>query len=86
MTVVPYAVFTGSGRAWQQSFVNAARPGQTLDVDLSQQDMLDSAALGRLLSTHRQLRQRGSGLVLHNTGPRLQRVLRISGLDRLFAA
>ncbi len=69
---------------WQHALVEAASRGGPVVVDLGQVQVLDSAALGLLLSVHRRLRQHGSGLLLRNAGVGLERVLRISGLDQLF--
>lgn len=56
------------------------RPDRVV-VDLSQCDSLDSAALHALLDVHLTLARRGGVLALRGLGPRLRRLLTLSGLD-----
>lgn len=54
-------------------------------VDLTRATFLDSAALTVLISGHRRLKERGLGLKLVCADRSILRLLRITGLDRLFA-
>lgn len=69
---------------WSGALRSAAARGGPVVVDLGQVEQLDSSALGVLLAVHRDLGRGGAGLLLRGAGPRVQRVLRISGLGRLF--
>lgn len=54
-----------------------------LILDLTGLTFIDSSGLGVLVWAHHQLAERGSRLCLAAPGPQVQRVLQISGLDRL---
>ena len=70
----------GRWLAVQLDDVLRVRPDRVV-VDLSQCSRLDSAALRTLLDVHLRLARRGGVLVLRGLGPRLARLLTLSGLD-----
>jgi anti-sigma B factor antagonist len=55
----------------------------TVVVDLSGISFVDSTALGVLVQETRRLEGRGHSLVLVTSDPRTQRVLEVTGLDRV---
>jgi len=59
-------------------------PVSLVIVDLSQLEFIDSSGLHALLATHRRLQRSGGRLVIVRGSPQVQRVLEITGLDRLF--
>src|SRR3954447_10173670 len=70
-------------RAFRPILDGSANP--TLIADLSRVCFLDSTALALLGATAKELRQRGSDLMLVSNGPRVLRTLQISGLDKHFS-
>jgi anti-sigma B factor antagonist len=62
-----------------------ARPGR-LVVDLGQVGFIDSVGLGVLVAAHRRLRSLGEGSVMQVVcaDGLTQRILRVTGLDRVF--
>ena len=69
----------------------AARAQQVLDqvhtecvVDMSSLEYISSAGLGVLLSTHKRLMGKGSGLSLVNVNSHISAIFSYSGFDRLF--
>ncbi len=72
--------------AWLQSQIQDAlslRP-EELVIDLAQCEVLSSALLRLLLSTHRQLRQRDGRLTMRGVSPRLTRIIGLGGLSNVF--
>ena len=69
----------GRWLAAQLDDVLRVRPDRVV-VDLTQCASLDSAALHALLDAHRRLARRGAVLALRGLGPRLVRLLSLSGL------
>ena len=59
-------------------------PGARVELDLTDVTHLSAAALAVLVAAHRKLRERGGALVLGALSPAVERVLRISGLHRVF--
>ena len=55
-----------------------------LIIDLTDLDFIDSAGLHILLEAHQRARNTNRRLVLLHPCPMVQRVLRISGMDRVF--
>jgi anti-sigma B factor antagonist len=53
-------------------------------VDMTDLEYISSAGLGVLLSTHKRLMKRQSGLELVNVNPHIADIFRYSGFDRLF--
>jgi anti-anti-sigma factor len=53
-------------------------------VDFAHVTYIDSAGLGALVGAHRKLRAAGGALVLHCEHPRAMRLLKITGLTKLF--
>lgn len=62
----------------------AVATGADVEVDLSQVTFLDSTALGVLVSMQRRSRRLGGSLAVFAPGPRVHRILRITGLTALF--
>ena len=56
-----------------------------LVVDLRAVEMLDATGLGMLVGAHRKAGRGGRRLVLRNLNPQLQRLLRVSRLNRILA-
>ena len=52
-------------------------------VDMHGVEMLDATGLGMLVGAHRRAGRRGRRLVLGNVGPQLERLLRVSRLNRI---
>ena len=68
---------SGSLRA---ALLGAIASGTDVEVDLSQVTFLDSTSLGVLLSMQRRSRRLGQSLRVFAPGPRVHRILRITGL------
>lgn len=64
--------------------VEACNEGLPVVVDLTDVTYLDSAALAVLVAAHRLLQADGCHLTLRGASSRVQRVLEITGLRRLF--
>ena len=60
-------------------------PGTTLTVDVSALEFIDSSGLGVLVGALRRCQQGGGGIELRGVRPNLQRVLSMTGLNKLFA-
>lgn len=56
----------------------------TVVLDLGGVSFLDSSGLATLVATHKATRQKGGELRLVNPSDRVDAVLRVSGLDRVF--
>ena len=54
-----------------------------LVIDLGAVEMLDATGLGMLIGAHRKAGRGGRRLVLRNLTPQLQRLLRVSRLNRI---
>jgi len=54
-----------------------------LVIDLQDVEMLDATGLGMLVGAHRKAGRAGRRLVLRNLSPQLQRLLRVSRLNRI---
>ena len=54
-----------------------------LVIDLRDVEMLDATGLGMLVCAHRKAGRSGRRLVLRNLSPQLQRLLRVSRLNRI---
>ena len=63
--------------------VLGARPSH-LVVDLSDCPSVDASALAMLLEVHRRMARSGGCLTLRGAGPRVVRVLSLTGLRRVF--
>lgn len=61
----------------------AARPAR-LVVDLADCTFVDASSLSMLLEAHRRMARAGGVLVLRECSPRVQRLLSITGLGRVF--
>jgi len=72
---------SGSLRA---ALLGAIASGIDVEVDLSQVSFLDSTSLGVLVSMQRRSRRLGQSLRVFAPGPRVHRILRITGLLALF--
>ncbi len=72
---------SGSLRA---ALLGAIASGTDVEVDLSQVPFLDSTALGVLVTMQRRSRRLGQSLRVFAPGPRVHRILRITGLLALF--
>jgi anti-sigma B factor antagonist len=59
-------------------------PARTVSLDLSRVTRISSQALGVLVHVHRRLRDTGGALLLEGVSPQVVRVLRITGLHRVF--
>lgn len=64
---------------------DALQPGAVVTLDLSRVTHLSQAALAVLVQAHRRLRDSGGSLVLTSVSDPVVRVLRISGLHRVFS-
>ena len=63
---------------------DAMQPGAVITLDLSRVTHLSQAALAVLVQAHRRLRDSGGSLLLTQVSEPVVRVLRISGLHRVF--
>jgi len=70
--------------ALREALKGATVPGTKLVVDLSGTLFMDSSGLNVLLRARSQLEKIGSTIVLRSPHERVLKVLRISGLDRIF--
>ena len=57
--------------------------GRPVALDLSEASYMDSAAIGWLLSLHKQLSGAGGRLVLHGLHPNVKRVIEIMRIDQV---
>ncbi len=63
----------------------AVRSGyDTLVIDFSEANFLDSSSLGVLIGAHRKQTRRGGSLIIACDQERILKVLRITGLDSVF--
>jgi len=62
-----------------------AGAGGDVRLDLTDVTFIDSSALGILVRIHNDLRRRGDRLQLVAVSERVEQVLRLTALDRLFA-
>lgn len=53
-------------------------------LDLSQTHFIDSAAIGWLISSHRDFRSKGGAFAVHSIDPRVKRVLQILKVEQIF--
>ena len=53
-------------------------------LDLSKTHFIDSAAIGWLISSHREFRSKGGMLAIHSIEPRVKRVLQILKVEQIF--
>ncbi|MGD0166818.1 MAG: STAS domain-containing protein [Gaiellaceae bacterium] len=60
-----------------------AKTGETVVVDLSEVDLIDSIALGTLARTSRRLRESGGALAVAATNVEVVRAFEITSLDRV---
>ncbi|MEV6547776.1 STAS domain-containing protein [Streptomyces sp. NPDC051597] len=61
------------------------RPHTDIVVDLGSVEFLDCCGLGMLCRARRRVEERGGRLTLVRAGPVVRRMLRILGLDQVFA-
>jgi anti-sigma B factor antagonist len=61
-----------------------ANPGETVRVDLTAVDFLDSTGLGVLVGALRRARTAGGGIILAGARPNVAKVFQITGLDKVF--
>lgn len=61
------------------------RAGQHLTVDLGGMEFCDSSGLSALIAAHSHARAAGAQIALTSVSPHTLRVLRIVGLDQIFA-
>jgi anti-sigma B factor antagonist len=61
-----------------------APPGQTVLLDLSRTEYINSTGISWLIQAHKQLGKRGGRLVLHSPTPRVQEALDLVNLSGLF--
>jgi stage II sporulation protein AA (anti-sigma F factor antagonist) len=54
-----------------------------LILDLSKVDFIDSSGLGAILGRYKRIRERGGKLLLVNAQPQVQKILELSGLDKI---
>ncbi|MDX6280883.1 MAG: anti-sigma factor antagonist, partial [Kribbellaceae bacterium] len=54
-------------------------------IDLSGVEFMDSTGVGVLVGAHREAAARGGALLLAGPGPRLQKIFKITKLDKVFA-
>ncbi|MGI6035782.1 MAG: STAS domain-containing protein [Limnochordia bacterium] len=55
----------------------------SLILDLGKVDFIDSSGLGAILGRYKRIRQRGGKLLLVNAQPQVQKILELSGLDKI---
>jgi anti-anti-sigma factor len=65
-------------------FLGPAPPGQTVLLDLSLTDYINSTGISWLIQAHKQLGKGGGRLVLHSPTPRVQEALDLVNLSTLF--
>jgi anti-sigma B factor antagonist len=61
-----------------------ANPGETVRVDLTDVDFLDSTGLGVLVGALRRAHTGGGEVVLAGARPNVAKVFQITGLDKVF--
>lgn len=61
-----------------------SRDSDTVVVDLSRSNFMDSSSLGVLIGAHRKLTRRGRPLVIVCDNDAILKVLRVTGLDGVF--
>lgn len=61
----------------------SSQGAEAIWIDLSQVSYLSSSGLRVLLLAHRRQQARGGRLVVCNSAPKVARVLRMAGLDRI---
>ena len=71
-------------RTVTKTALNQADGASRLVIDMPQVSFADSSALGALLDMQKTAKDRALPMVLHGVGPRLERVLEISGLAPVF--
>lgn len=61
-----------------------AEPGQSVVVDFNTVNYLSSAALGKLITMNKRLKEKGCGLKLLNIGDNIMEIFEITRLNRFF--
>lgn len=61
----------------------ADRGVRWLILDFSRMQFMDSSGIGVILGRYRQLRDRGGQVGVINMNPHIQRIFRMSGMDRV---
>jgi stage II sporulation protein AA (anti-sigma F factor antagonist) len=56
---------------------------QTLILDLSEIEFMDSSGLGLVLGRYRRIRELGGDMFLCNTNDRIMKILKMAGVDRI---
>lgn len=67
----------------RSALIEACRHNLPVVVDMSKVTAVDAAALGVLVSAHRQLHSTGCHLMLTHASARVRRALHLTGLDRV---
>ncbi len=55
----------------------------TLILDLSQIDFMDSSGLGLVLGRYRRMKEYGGDIYLCNTSERIMKILKMAGVDKI---
>jgi anti-anti-sigma factor len=78
----------GTAPALREAILSVAsqRRPSVLRVDLGLVTFLDSAAIGALVSAHREVSAEGVRLVVHRASPFVHRQLRVAGVHELLGA
>ena len=76
-----------ASNAWQlkpRLLEHLGQYGPELKLDLGQVNFIDSTGLGMLVSVLKEARERGGQVSLFNPNREIQRLLQITGLERVF--
>ena len=69
----------------RQAVIDLAADGHhNLVIDLAGMELIDAAGLGALVGGLKRVRQQGGDLILHSPRPAADRVLRMTGLAKVF--
>jgi anti-sigma B factor antagonist len=66
------------------SIINSAGPAPRIVIDMSGVEFCDSTGMNVLLSSLRQVRERGGELELAAPRPAVKKILQVTGLDSVF--
>ena len=76
-----------ASNAWQlkpRLLEHMGKYGPELKLDLGQVNFIDSTGLGMLVSVLKEVREKGGHVSLINPNREIQRLLQITGLERVF--
>ncbi len=63
--------------------VRKSRPVSSLVFDFSGTEFMDSAGIGMLLGRYKEMAAAGGSVYVRNTGPRVAKILEMSGIYRI---